>query len=404
MANNDWVDVQDNEWQDVQPSMIQKIAQKLQPSANVAIQTMQKLPLAKQYLDLEQNQAQQRGVIQNALYNKMGSRFPVARGIAAEALNYATPSNIIAGGLMGYGAGQGLQRMALNPATRRFLQLRTPTLAKGVLEANPLQPQYKDVGGRMVDITEPLPPTTYASNKVLAIRNSAKTYHNTEVKAYGDMLETLAKTGKEKIDVTPALETITKMMKEKGLISPEGKWLTPLNKVDGQLVKSYESLLREIQTAGTNKIDTSKVIQEIINIKNSGGSFKEPTTFGRMALEAQGEVLSSIKPQIKSNIFTQANKRYTLFKQKMDALDTKFNIWGNPMQTGTGERFLMRQLETSGEAKNIANIVKQNLGQTLKGAKTASKLYQLQRNPLVRWGGLGLLGGYGLSRMGGGQR
>src|SRR3990167_5025799 len=153
MANNEWVDVE-TEWQDVQPSFIQRTAQRLQPSANLAIQTMQRLPLAKQYLNLEQQQAQQREIIQNALYNKMGARFPAARGITAEALNYVTPSNIIAGGLMGYGAGQGLQRMALNPATRRFMQLRTPTLAKGALEASPLQPQYKDIGGRMVDITQ----------------------------------------------------------------------------------------------------------------------------------------------------------------------------------------------------------------------------------------------------------
>ena len=47
--------------------------------------------------------------------------------------------------------------MALNPATRRYIQRNMPNMAKNLLQNNPVEPVMRNVNGMNVDITKPLP-------------------------------------------------------------------------------------------------------------------------------------------------------------------------------------------------------------------------------------------------------
>lgn len=77
--------------------------------------------------------------------------------LAGDLLEFGTkPSSYIAPKVIS----KGLGAMANNPATRRFLQTQTPTLAKKLLAENPMQPVYKTINDMQVDITKPLPPTS----------------------------------------------------------------------------------------------------------------------------------------------------------------------------------------------------------------------------------------------------
>lgn len=74
--------------------------------------------------------------------------------IAGGALNLGTrPSTYITAGLAPLAG----KAAAVTPATRRFLQTQTPTLAKALLNKYPIDPIYKVVKGLRVDITKPLP-------------------------------------------------------------------------------------------------------------------------------------------------------------------------------------------------------------------------------------------------------
>jgi len=220
---------------------------------------------------------------------------------------------------------------------------------------------------------------SYAPNKVRAIRAGAKVYHKEEVKAYGNMLKKL-ESDSGPINAEPALEKMEEIKKIRGIISPEGKELKPTNRVDRELVKAYDRLMAKWVNGG-GKTTVGDVVKELQAIKNAGGNYAEPTQIGRLALDTQHEILGAIKPQINSETFLAGNARYVQFKQHMEALDKYFDVWGNPILTGKGERFLMRGSTRTGESKAITDLVTEKTGQTLKGAKTASKLDQFMRNP-----------------------
>jgi len=137
------------------------LLQSLQKPAVKTVQGMQQLanylPGTSQIMQAERIQAPQRETIKEALYNKMGGKFPVARGLTAGALDLTAPSNIVAAGVAPYIGGKGLGMAARNPASRRFLARQTPTLSKSLLRQNPVKPQYKDIKGQQVDVTQPLP-------------------------------------------------------------------------------------------------------------------------------------------------------------------------------------------------------------------------------------------------------
>lgn len=149
-----------------EPSFVQKNLLKPALQTQRAMQiTGEMLPGTRQFLDMERQQAQQKAMAQNVLLNRF-SRFPEARGIGAELINYIpTSSMVIAGGVLGAGGGQLLGKMAKIPTTRRFLMKQFPTkhplmptsAIPRYLEKHPIQPQYKEIGGMQVDITRPLP-------------------------------------------------------------------------------------------------------------------------------------------------------------------------------------------------------------------------------------------------------
>lgn len=244
----------------------------------------------------------------------------------------------------------------------------------------------------------------YPAEKTLSIRKGAKEYHKGEIKEYGKMLENLGKTG-EQIESGNLLEKMTKMMVDRKLYDPiNGKWVRPLNKIDAQLIKSYENLQRQINPK-TGKLGIDIIIKEWEAIRNSGGKFTEPTQTGKIAFDTADEMMDAIKPYIKSDIFKTGQAKYADFKSNEEALNKYFNIWGKKWETARGEKFLTRGLKASKEAKTIGEITTKTTGETLKGAKTLSQINQLIRNPLFRWGlagsligGGGILGFRGLNR------
>lgn len=140
----------------------------------------------------------------------MGQMIPQIAGMA---LDIGTrPSSAIAPAVMGAGA----NAMANNPATRRFLQNQMPTLSKGLIEANPMAPVYKEINGIQRDITKPLPssPTKLVKQGqklVDAVHETMDTLGG----QYGKILEPFYKT---KIDIS---DLPHKDLKQLGLI-PKG--------------------------------------------------------------------------------------------------------------------------------------------------------------------------------------
>lgn len=83
--------------------------------------------------------------------NMAGQMIPQAAGLALDIAS--RPSSLIGSAI----ASPIGNAMANNPTTRRFLMNQLPTLSKGIIEANPMAPIYKEVNKMMVDITKPLP-------------------------------------------------------------------------------------------------------------------------------------------------------------------------------------------------------------------------------------------------------
>lgn len=78
--------------------------------------------------------------------------------IAGGAIDLASrPSTAIGGYVAGKAAPIVGKLASSNPAFRRFLQLRVPTLTKKILDEFPMAPIYKEIQGIPRDITKPLP-------------------------------------------------------------------------------------------------------------------------------------------------------------------------------------------------------------------------------------------------------
>jgi len=217
----------------------------------------------------------------------------------------------------------------------------------------------------------------YAGNKVDAIRQGSKTYWRQEVDAYGKSIESLSQ-HKQDIKLSPLMENMTKQMIDRGLYDPiNEKWVTPLNKVDAQFVKSYTSLARNFTKTG--KANISDIIREYQNIKNA-----VPLDSSRIrdARTLANSLIHSIGDQININTFKEANTRYATFRNNFDQIDRMVGVWENPLKTGSAEKFLTRRLGETREARKTAQIITEKTGQTLKGAKVLSAI---QRVPGVKW-------------------
>lgn len=217
----------------------------------------------------------------------------------------------------------------------------------------------------------------YTGNKVGAIREGAKKYWKDEVKAYGDSIDSLANNATD-VPSSDLMQKLTKTMVDRKLYDPlQKQWVQPLNSVDSQLVKSYKTLAREIDNKGN--INTSKVIKEYQNIRDS---VPIDSTIGREARIVAKDVIEGIKNHIKVDDFKKANDRYRDFRNNFDAIDKKIDVWGNPLETGKGERFLTNGLSSSKESRLIGKAIEKKTGQSLKGAKTLSTIRNL---PVAKW-------------------
>jgi len=217
----------------------------------------------------------------------------------------------------------------------------------------------------------------YAGNKVLAIRGAAKQYWKQEVNAYGEAIDELAG-NKTAITGEPLMEKMTQEMINRGLYDPiNDKWVTPLNKVDSQFLKSYTQLARQFTQTG--KLNIGDVVKEYQNIKNSApiGS-----SLGREAYNSAYSLINTIKDQIDIDIFKTANARYTDFRNNFDQIDRLVNVWGEPLRTGTAEKFLTHRLGETAEARRTAQMITKKTGQTLRWAKALSAL---RRFPGMKW-------------------
>lgn len=212
----------------------------------------------------------------------------------------------------------------------------------------------------------------YSGNKVGVIKERAKVFWRNNVDDYGKAIESLGG-NKQQIDGAPLMEKITQMMVERNLYDNNtGKWLTPLNQVDRQLVKSYETLFREWNKTG--KLPVDQVVREWRIIKNSGDIAKP---IGRVARSTANDIFKSISDQIDTDIIKKANVKYADFRNKFDLLDKQFDIWGNPLETAKGERFLMKNLGSSKEARTTARLIGKELKVPVKAAKVSSAVNRL---------------------------
>jgi hypothetical protein len=217
----------------------------------------------------------------------------------------------------------------------------------------------------------------YAGNKVNLTRQGAKQYWRREVNAYGNSINLLT-TDRQPITLDPLMQKMTQQMIERRLYDPiNQQWLKPLNKVDAQLYKSYESLSRWFTSKGN--APTGEIIKEWRNIRDSAPI---DTPLGREGHNLANEMLGSIKDQIKSDIFQQANIRYADFRNKFDLVDKYVDVWGSPLETAKGERFLMEgRLGATKETRETGRIIEKELGQKLKRAKIESSIRRL---PILR--------------------
>ena len=223
------------------------------------------------------------------------------------------------------------------------------------------------------------PMRDYAGNKVGVIRDGAKKYWKDEIKAYGDSIDSLAG-NTSSVPSSDLMQKLTKTMVDRKLYDPlQQKWVQPLNQVDSQLVKSYKTLAREIDKGGN--INISKVIKEYQRIRDS---VPIDSSIGREARTVSKDVIEGIKKHINVKEFQQANARYKDFRDNFDAIDKKVDVWGNPLETGKGERFLTKGLSNTKEARLIGKSIEKKTGTTLKGAKVINAINNIPGMKLIK--------------------
>lgn len=216
----------------------------------------------------------------------------------------------------------------------------------------------------------------YAGNKIEAIRPAMKSVYKKEMNAYGEAISSMAKNPKD-IDAFPLLEKTTQKMVERNLYDPlNSKWVKPLNRVDSQFVKSYETIFRKYKS--NKKVAIGDVVSEYQKIRDSAPI---DTSMGRDARKLASDFIHNLGDQIDDDVFKAANSRYAKFKNEFDAIDKSIDIWGSNIETGKGEKFLTRGIGETRESRRIGQTITKRTGQTLKGAKLLSTLKNL---PIIR--------------------
>ena len=280
---------------------------------------------------------------QNAINNATSTNNPDnvpnwAYGIHTDPLSFA--SNVVGTGALLKGAGE---------------------LASGVGKAGAEVPNI--VNNAVAPIRD------YAGNKVNAIRAGAKDYWKAETGAYGQAIDAMGN-NKSAIPSGPVLENMTGQMVDRGLYdNMQDTWAKPLNRVDVQLKKSYDVLLRKSQETGDIKV--ADVIREYQNIRDS---VPVGSPLGKDARNIANNFIYSLNKQIDLPALKAANLRYSEFKDNFNAIDSKIDVWGNPLQTAKGENFLTGGISKTRQARVTAQSIEKNTGQSLKGAKALSTI------------------------------
>jgi hypothetical protein len=230
-----------------------------------------------------------------------------------------------------------------------------------------------------------------SKRKVLRIRDKTKAYHKRETDAYGKSIENLGKES-NMLDARPILEHSERIMVKKGMFVTDAKGnqkiATKLFPEDRKLAASYERLLR-LSIKNNGKIPQSEVVKEYQSIK--GSHVKKPTPTSKARTTVANDFFEGVKPQIKSEEYLKANRRYFNFKRNEEAIDKYFDIWGSENLTGKGEQTLFNLFKQ--EQSDVATIAGNVTGERFGGFRAASRANQVIRNPLTRWAvGAGLLG------------
>ena len=247
----------------------------------------------------------------------------------------------------------------------------------------------------------------YTGDKATSIKQGMEEWAKSAWKKYGQRLSKISKTSTESVNPIDTINSIEQNLVRKGIVEAGGKRVrgAVMDKVDKALLKSYEKLTNEYALS-SGKIPLKSILTEGRNIRASGGKMNNPTTLTHKAADLHHSINGSVKGQVKNTEFQQMQSEYSKFKQDYDLASKYFQPFQDVRKTGKGEKFLSRITQTK-EAREIARVIKQSTGITLKGAKLKSVITGIASTPAGRmalYGGAGALAAYlGLRRFGGGE-
>jgi len=273
---------------------------------------------------------------------------------------YAAPRLLAGGGKM----------LANNPATRRWLQVHTPTLSKGLLTKNPVSPIMKNIDDMQVDITKPLPKKSeFLTNKTRDIVKSVDNTFDSVKNEYGNLLKPHAKNiiPKKQINAIGISDDVIKQLEKydidlSNIDSVEKAWdarhgLRKLINDPWKKAELYKSTSFKEDTV-TNIMKRLKAV--VLN------NVDKPTRKQLLMLDPKYEIISKAGGGIKSALYNPKTGRYNT--------KTIVDIYKNPNNSGT--RDLFRKFEYYD--KNVGSITKE-----IKAYNT--------RQTMKKWGG-GIIG------------
>lgn len=218
--------------------------------------------------------------------------------------------------------------------------------------------------------------------KVNQIREGMKGWWKSTSKEYGRLMKQAGIEGGE-IDPVDTLDFMEKELVTKGVLDRGGNVIAPAqDKVDRALLKGYERLRDEFLSSG-GKVPATEVVGAARTVEAGGrrvSRFK-PTQLGSEARRLKTGIEETFKANLRNQgkSFEEANKLWGKMREGFDAVDEKFNTWGNNIATGKGERSLSR-IMSSGEMRNIAKVIEQQTGVNL----TTDKILSVITSPAIR--------------------
>ena len=234
----------------------------------------------------------------------------------------------------------------------------------------------------------------YATSKTKAIRSKWGNYAKDQSEQYGKGLENLPK---EKIEGSDVISRLEGELIRDGIMKPDGKFNAPRNAAENKIIKAYQRIYNKWAMSGDGKLNSTDLINEYKSLK---GKFS-PTQTSYEARKAADKIINSVKPQLKSGAFEKLQSNWKDFTHKEELVDRYFRVTDdNPLLTGTGERAISSKFSGQGEAQTVKRVLKDTIGETLKGATAITKAGRAVKSPLGRialiGGGLTALGALGI--------